>query len=142
MRKSLANPDGLEVKDCKVGKGVFAKQDFAEGEIIGLLTGKIIDDPDYTSEYCVELDERHSLEPFQPFRFLNHCCEPNAELVSYEDEAFSEIYVVAIRDIEAGEEVLIDYAWPAESAAPCFCQSLHCRGWIVAAEELALVVCD
>lgn len=139
MRRSLSNPEDLEVKTCAVGQGVFAKREFVEKEIIGLITGKIIDDPDYCSEYCVELDETYSLEPFEPFRFLNHSCLPNTELTSYEDDTFADIFLIAIRNIEAGEEILIDYAWPAESAAPCFCESIECRGWIVAEEELHLV---
>lgn len=139
MRKSLADPSDLEVRTCDVGKGLFAKRDFMKHEVIGLITGRIVGDPDHCSEYCIELDDKFSIEPFEPFRFLNHSCEPNAELTSFEDGTFADIFVMAICDIAAGEEVVIDYAWPAESAAPCYCQSLSCRGWIVAEEELSLI---
>ena len=139
MRSSLAAPEDLKIETCDFGKGVFAKRDFMDQEIMGLVTGRVIDDPNHFSEYCIGLDELYSLEPFEPFRFLNHCCEPNAELISFEDGTFADIFVVAIREILAGEEILIDYAWPADSAAPCFCQSLNCRGWIVAEEELSQV---
>ncbi len=139
MRKSLSNPEDLEIKNCEFGRGLFTKREFVEKEIIGLLTGKVIDDPNYHSEYCIELDDHFSLEPFEPFRFLNHCCEPNAEIFSYEDDTFADIFLIAIRNIPEGQEVLIDYAWPADSAAPCYCESLNCRGWIVAEEEIHMV---
>lgn len=139
MQKSLSDPEFLEVRSCEFGKGLFTSREIVDKEIIGLISGKVIDDPDYCSEYCIELDEHYSLEPFEPFRYLNHCCEPNAEMFSYEDDTFSDIFLIAIQDIPAGSEIWIDYAWPAESAAPCYCSSRNCRGWIVAEEELPLV---
>ncbi|MEC9091846.1 MAG: SET domain-containing protein [Planctomycetota bacterium] len=139
MIKSLANPDALEIRTCSFGKGLFAKRDIVEKEIIGLVTGRVIDDPDYCSDYCIELDDHFSLEPFEPFRFLNHGCQPNAELLSYEEETFADIFLLAIQDIPIDSEILIDYAWPADSTAPCHCQSPNCRGWIVAEEEIHLI---
>ncbi|MEE2640236.1 MAG: SET domain-containing protein [Planctomycetota bacterium] len=139
MLKSLSDPDGVEIRNCEFGKGLFARRDFCEKEIIGLVTGRILDDPDYCSEYCIELDDQFSLEPFAPFRYLNHSCHPNAEMTSYEDGTFADIFIVAVEPIPADAEILIDYAWPAESAAPCQCESSECRGWIVAEEELGLV---
>ena len=139
MIQSLANPEDLEIRTSVFGKGLFAKRDFVEKEIIGLITGKIIDDPNYWSEYCIELDDCFSLEPFEPFRFLNHCCQPNAEMLCYEEATFADIFLVAIGNIQADTEILIDYAWPADSAAPCYCKSSNCRGWIVAEEEIHLV---
>ena len=40
------------------------------------------------------------------------------------------------RTIYPGEEITIDYGWPAVSAIPCLCGSERCRGWIVNMEEL------
>jgi hypothetical protein len=45
-----------------------------------------------------------------------------------------------LRTIEPGEELTIDYAWPAEAAIPCACGAAGCRCWIVAAEELRVVM--
>jgi SET domain-containing protein len=44
-----------------------------------------------------------------------------------------------IRPINAGEELLIDYCWPADAAIPCRCGALGCRGWIVDPAERHLI---
>jgi hypothetical protein len=81
------------------------------------------------------------LEPEAPFRYLNHACRPNCELAQIDvyddDDRFCEtqMWVYALTEIEPGEQLLIDYAWPAEVAIPCGCEGPDCRGWIVAADE-------
>jgi SET domain-containing protein len=85
-----------------------------------------------------------SLEPIAPFRYMNHCCQPNSQLFIIpperpEADEFPSMIVEAMRSIRPGEEVTIDYGWPAECAIPCHCQSKYCRGWIVAREEVHLV---
>lgn len=57
----------------------------------------------------------------------------------FEDDADAEIWVESTRDIYPGEELTIDYAWPADRAARCLCGSPSCRGWIVDPEELHLI---
>ncbi len=47
-----------------------------------------------------------------------------------------ELWIEALGQIPPGEQLTIDYAWPADSAIPCGCGSSNCRGWIVAEEEL------
>jgi SET domain-containing protein len=90
----------------------------------------------------MEFDEHRSLEPAAPFRFLNHSCRPNCELVVTEIEeedgtpAGVEMWVETLSDIRRGEQLTIDYAWPADSAIPCECGSPDCRGWVVAASQL------
>jgi hypothetical protein len=46
------------------------------------------------------------------------------------------VAVETLRSIVAGEELTIDYGWPAEQAIPCGCGAEDCRGWVVAEEEL------
>jgi hypothetical protein len=51
------------------------------------------------------------------------------------DAAFGvEMWLEALRDIEPGEQLTIDYAWPEDRAIPCLCGSENCRGWIIAPE--------
>ena len=62
-----------------------------------------------------------------------------ARRTNYEntDAAFGvEMWLEALRDIEPGEQLTIDYAWPEDSAIPCLCGSENCRGWIIAPELL------
>ena len=135
----------VKVGKVSFGKGVFAKQDIPKGTLIGTVEGRVIDDPEYGTSYCIDIGNNHSLEPRAPFRFLNHCCTPNSCLciydVEYEDgtPAPAEVSVEAIADIPKGAELTIDYQWSASGAMKCLCGSPKCRGWIVAEEELHML---
>ncbi|MDR1962238.1 MAG: hypothetical protein LBQ50_00470 [Planctomycetaceae bacterium] len=59
--------------------------------------------------------------------------------MQFENDADAELWVEAIRDILPGEELTIDYAWPADRGAKCLCGSPKCRGWIVDPDELHLL---
>lgn len=127
------------------GRGVFAQKSIEQGVVVGEVTGKVIDDPNYATSYCIDLGGALSLEPRAPFRYLNHCCTPNCRLVLsecvYEDgtPAPAEVHVETLADIAEGAELTIDYAWSAEGAIPCLCGSLKCRGWVVDQSELSKV---
>lgn len=133
---------GIEIEQAAHGRGLFAVDWFEAGDVIGQIHGAIIDDPEYSSDYCIDLGESFSLEPAAPFRYLNHACEPNCViylLEADEESATGEVPVLlveATRRICPGEELTIDYAWPADAAIPCGCSSHECRGWIVSADEL------
>ncbi len=139
--------DLVTVRPTPLGKGVFAKRRFVQGEVIGEIFGEVIDDPEYSSPYGMDLGGSLTLEPAPPFRFLNHSCEPNCELFQWTSEDGEDdgedwgrrMWLAAIRTIEPGEEMTIDYAWPADAAIPCLCNSSKCRGWIVDTAELPLV---
>ncbi len=124
----------------RVGKGVFARRCFPATAVIGKITGKIIDDADYTSDYCFDLGDGLHLEPAPPFRFVNHSCEPNCEFDYLEGsnqptgKQRKTAFLFALRDIKKGEELTIDYHWPASCAIPCHCHAPSCRGWVVSEE--------
>lgn len=133
------------VKETHVGRGVFAGRTIHPDEEIGRIEGELFDDPDHDSTYSIGIDDTYSIEPFAPFRFLNHSCEPNCELIVYDDaehlspDDIPEVYVIALKEITPGTELSIDYGWPATSAIPCQCNAPRCRGWIVDPDELALI---
>lgn len=57
-------------------------------------------------------------------RFLNHSCQPNCELFFWETDDLTpndRLWLQALRPIEPGEELTIDYAWPADAAIRCAC---------------------
>ena len=67
--------------------------------------------------------------------FVNHSCDPNCE--TEEDEEEERIFIIAIRDIAAGEELTYDYfLYDSEDDAPCSCGSPGCRGSMCSPEEL------
>ena len=122
-----------------LGRAVIANRYFESGETVAEIQGAIVEDPDYSSDYCFELNEGSSLVPSSPFCFLNHSCEPNCEIFMWAhelDQKDARLLIEARQAIGPGRELTIDYAWPATSAIPCRCNVENCRGWIVAEEEL------
>jgi uncharacterized protein len=135
---------GVRVGPSPHGLGVFSLRRFAADELLGPIEGTIMDDTHYESDYCMELGDA-ALEPASPFRYLNHSCRPNCALVAIEGERETnsgalELWLRVEKDIAPGEELRIDYAWPAQMATPCRCRSSNCRKWIVAAEDLDQVL--
>ena len=66
--------------------------------------------------------------------FINHSCDANCET----EEIDERVWIMAIRDIAAGEELCYDYCLydGDEEEAPCNCGSKNCRGSMFSAEEL------
>lgn len=65
--------------------------------------------------------------------FVNHCCDPNCET----DEEGDRVFISAIRNIAAGEELTYDYClYDSDDDAPCSCGSKHCRRSMCSPEEL------
>jgi uncharacterized protein len=130
----------VRVKKSAIGRGAFAARDFKRRETIGEVTGAYIQGDDYDPEYCIDMGEAGSLDPASPFRYLNHSCEPNCQLIEFEErnhpDGTPRLWVWALRSIRAGEELTIDYAWPAEDPIRCHCGSSKCRGWVVDKGEL------
>ena len=128
----------LRIRKTPAGKGVFALRKFRKNQRIGTMTGTVISDDNYDPDYVVDLGKRGVLEPAAPFRFLNHCCDPNSALIEYDTDADEPptMSVEALRTIQPGEQVTIDYGWPADAAIRCLCGAEACRGWVVSAEEL------
>ncbi|MDR0392282.1 MAG: hypothetical protein LBH59_10280, partial [Planctomycetaceae bacterium] len=231
-------PFGVRVGETAYGLGVFAYAFIPKNTPIARVSGRIVVDPNYGSDYCINAGDDKVLEPAPPFCYLNHACEPNCLLTQYvraddvledeeldegnletcdleaddedeydwddnvlseyDDECFfgdggaeevesdveskfegddlnvnnvgkisvaisvtknqadniteidattctddaefapefdddvdSEIWVETLRDILPGEQLTIDYAWPAEKAIKCQCGCKKCRGWIV-----------
>ena len=69
---------------------------------------------------------------WNPARFLNHSCEPNAEAEIFGDQ----IWILALREIRTGEEITFNYSYDLENYEehPCRCGSAQCVGYMVAEE--------
>jgi hypothetical protein len=61
-----------------------------------------------------------------PERYINHSCSPNCYVYSADRER----YLLTMRDVGAGEELLIDYALNAVGGEvwECRCGAVQCRG--------------
>jgi len=65
--------------------------------------------------------------------FINHSCDPNCET----DEINGRVWIRAIRDIAAGEELTYDYClYDGEDDATCNCGAPNCRRTMYSSEEL------
>ena len=133
----------IRVAETHVGRGVFARRKIGSDVIVGEIVGQIFPVEPEDPSYCMELPSGRVLEPAAPLRFLNHSCDPNCELFYWFDDdgglQEDRLWLQTIRPIAAGEELLIDYCWPADAAIPCRCGARSCRGWIVDPQELHLV---
>jgi SET domain-containing protein len=68
---------------------------------------------------------KHVVDGHGVAAFINHSCDPNCEA----DEIGGKIWISALRDIEAGEELTYDYnLFDGDDDAPCFCGAPRCRG--------------
>ena len=132
------------------GKGVFALQDIPAGETIIEYTGEVIswdeaqdrhphdpDNPQHTFFFHIDGDRViDALHGGNSSRWINHSCEPNCEA----DEENGRVYIRALRDIRAGEELNYDYGLIVDerytprlkAEYPCWCGSPGCRGTLLA----------
>ena len=142
-REKPRKRDRVRTGRTRVGQGVFAQRWYQFDQIIGEIQGVVVRDERYGSEYCMDIGDGRCLEPDPPFRYLNHSCEPNCRFEWHDVRAPGDrcskrrMFLYALQVIRPGEELTIDYAWPATAAIPCRCGSPSCRGWIVASDELA-----
>jgi SET domain-containing protein len=130
--------------------GVFAEEDIAKdtriieyvGEKITVKEGERRLDASFASHrsnqtngavYIFELNKRYSIDgnvPYNTARHINHSCDPNAET----DIIRGKIWIIAIKDIKAGEEITYDYAYDFDEDYkdhPCRCGAANCAGFIV-----------
>lgn len=96
----------IVVRESKIdGLGVFAKEVFLKGEVIGIITGTIPEKVDEHSDYAVEFQDDDGnvywVEPFAPWKYLNHSNNANA--------CGETPVLTASRNIEVGEEITIHY---------------------------------
>lgn len=132
MIKSVLN-EKVEVRTSDINnKGMFAKELIHAGEIVYIKGGHILPKNQLFSDgvinsYLPISDEYYigaiSQEEEQNIKlFNNHSCNPNCGM-------HGEISFVAIRDIQAGEELTIDYAFidNEDYSFECHCGSLNCR---------------
>ncbi len=81
------------------GRGLFAAAEIASGTVIGWLRGI---PAKQDGPYVLWLDSEAGIEVQCDLKYINHSDQPNA---CYYDD----LSVVALRDIQPGEEITHDY---------------------------------
>jgi hypothetical protein len=154
LTKPSASGKRIQVRRSGVhGKGVFALQDLAEGETLIEYVGEVISwdeaqdrhphdpkDPNHTFYFHVNEDRViDALFGGNSSRWINHSCNPNCEA----DEDNDRIFIKAIRNIKAGEELNYDYGLiidepytkKLKAEYPCWCGAKNCRGTLLSPKE-------
>ena len=118
--------NNLIVKNSKVhGLGLFSEIDYREGQIITSIVGEIIN-----SDECIRREDEGNVYIFYKdedeyidasnhlqLRYLNHSCNYNCDIEEDED---GNLMLFASEDIQAGEELTIDYGYD-EIYSYCSC---------------------
>ncbi len=135
------------------GKGVFALADLAEGETLIEYVGEVIswkealrrhphDEKDPNHTFYFHMDAKHVIDAKHggnSSRWINHACKPNCEA----DEDDGRVFIKALRNIKAGEELFYDYGLIIDAKYtkkllaeyPCWCGAKKCRGTLLAPKE-------
>lgn len=141
MNISWTNPKIIRGDTQGYGHGVFAEQDITKGEIVAVFGGYVVamsdlpkiresspDEYDIILRTGYQISENLIFSPvseaqFSVIEYLNHSCDPNCGFKS-------KIELVAMRDIQKDEEVVMDYAMCITSepfSHKCLCGSSYCR---------------
>lgn len=140
MMKTILTP-GIAIKPSKIdGKGCFATVRFPRGRKIAEYVGERISrretarrikgQGDSRRLYISGIDSYWAIDAVRlgnGTQFINHSCEPNC----YVKTIHGHILFFALRDIEPGEEILLDYVESYHSnEKKCKCGAPSCRGRI------------
>lgn len=91
-------------------------------------------DRDITYLFSCGEDNDRVIDGFGTAMFINHSCDPNCE----SEDVDGRIFVVAIRDIAAGEELTYEYNLydSDDENADCYCGAKKCRGTMFSEDEV------
>lgn len=114
------------------GRGLFVLAPIKKGEWIAEWAGEIFNErqlaelPSDRRSNCVQIATDGFLVPIEltDGDFINHSCQPNAGIQG-------DRTLIALRDLEPGEEITYDYAMTDTSPYDefeCLCGSYECRG--------------
>jgi RimJ/RimL family protein N-acetyltransferase len=120
------------------GRGLFATRPIPAREAVAVMGGPRLDDAqlakyqhDHPRCAAAAIGEgQHVLLDDEPLHFLNHSCDPNLWLAD-------EVTIVARHDIDAGQELTVDYAlYTADPSwsLRCACGANPCRGVITGSD--------
>lgn len=112
----------------KFGRAVFANRKIRKGEIIAAFDGPVIDGnyehwTDDLYNHAIQIGKDTWRDSNGIARFINHSCEPNCGIKNL-------IEVVAMRDIEKGEQITWDYEMTEKNPdwkMRCRCGEPNCR---------------
>ena len=128
------------------GKGLFTAQEITKGTRILQYIGEKITKAESEKRlaqgntYIFAFNDHWDIDGKvlrNKARYINHSCEPNCEVHT----TSRTIWIVALRDIKAGEELTFNYGYELddELAQSCTCGAEHCCGFILAQQYWGVV---
>lgn len=148
MRKTTS-PYIINKKSRIHSTGIFARKNIPKGtrviEYVGEKVTKAESDrradipleknkknEEHGAVYIFVLNKRYDIDgnaSYNTARFINHSCEPNCET----EIIRGHIWVIAIRDIQKGEELVYNYNYEIEDYEDheCECGTKRCVGYIL-----------
>ena len=119
------------------GQGLFARVAIAAGEIVAVKGGHVLTGSEWAAlepalgAADIQIAEDLFIAPVREdhrtgsMLYTNHCCDPNLAIQG-------QIVLVAMRDIDASEELTIDWATTddGDHRMTCRCGSPRCRGTV------------
>ena len=133
LKQSWLSPKANSRKKGVAGRGVFAASPIQKDELIAMWGGKIYHSsevtglPEMLSHFMIQIDKDLFLAPasendVDDAEFFNHSCDPNCGMRG-------QAGLVAMRDIESGEELTFDYAMSDgyDQDFQCDCGAASCR---------------
>ena len=123
------------------GRGLIAVAPIAKGQVVAVKGGHIVDSAtmhalsDKLQNSEIQIAEGLHLvalsdDEYEPVMlFLNHSCDPNVGFAG-------NVVVVAMRDVQVGEELTTDYAMfdSSDDKMECHCGSERCRNVVRGAD--------
>lgn len=130
-----------------VGRGLFAEEPIACGTTIFIGGGQLMSDLSRVPsgvDYIGVFDEKYFIAPFDYNAidlnwYMNHSCASNVKIIG-------RLIGVARKDIDAGEELTVDYATIAAGKSryrmQCSCSADVCRGVITGDDWMNEELCQ
>ena len=127
----------MTVRECSLGRGLFADRDYVPGEEILRFEGRTVAASAVAQLgadecYMIQIGPDLYLEPLPPGRYTNHSCMPNAAICD-------DVRLIALTAIRSGEQVCFDYSTTMSEdnwTMDCRCGASNCRGVIRDFSEL------
>lgn len=116
----------LKIKKNKYGYGVYAQKPFKKSETIWTMQGEKMGMKDFKIDDYKMFGNVLQIGPQKYMRLdrlstsFNHSCSPNMGFIKNRT-------LVAIRDIDKGEELTYDYSTTIDESFICDCRSKSCR---------------
>jgi SET domain-containing protein len=121
--------DLVEIRACRLGRGLFAMKDIPAHTVICSISGSLLSFAESIAlgdreSHALQIDKDKYILCDPPFLYSNHSCDPNCAITP-------DLLYYTLHDIAANQELVWDYStsmlerhWQMK----CSCGSACCRG--------------